>query len=416
MSPSSQALRFVQRRVPLLRELPIEVTGVSAIAFFVALGFGIVAPIIPTFARSFGVTALAASAVISVFAGMRLVAAPPASWMLSKFGERRVLTAGLLIVSLSSGLAGLSQTFIQLLVLRGIGGIGSTMFTVASMALLLRVVDASQRGRAASAWSGGFLTGGLAGPAVGGFFAVWSLRAPFFVYATTLFMAAIVSWKSLKNAHLISDAPSDEIVEEAARISTLRQAIKQRAYRAAVAVNFSTGFVRFGLLSALAPLFVVEALKANAGLASTGFLFSAAGQALLLSRAGRWTDDKGRKPVMLIGGTLTVTGLVLLAFYETIPGYFIAMLILGASGAFMSSAPTAVVGDVTGGKPRGQVLSTYQMSSDFGAIFGPLAAGWLLDASGVFSTPLLIAAALMMVVIYLVWAMPETKPQEVERS
>jgi MFS family permease len=229
-------------------------------------------------------------------------------------------------------------------------------------------------------------------------------------------MAAIVSWKSLKNAHLISDAPSDEIVEEAARISTLRQAIKQRAYRAAVAVNFSTGFVRFGLLSALAPLFVVEALKANAGLASTGFLFSAAGQALLLSRAGRWTDDKGRKPVMLIGGTLTVTGLVLLAFYETIPGYFIAMLILGASGAFMSSAPTAVVGDVTGGKPRGQVLSTYQMSSDFGAIFGPLAAGWLLDASGVFSTPLLIAAALMMVVIYLVWAMPETKPQEVERS
>jgi MFS family permease len=416
MSPSSQALRFVQRRVPLLRELPIEVTGVSAIAFFVALGFGIVAPIIPTFARSFGVTALAASAVISVFAGMRLVAAPPASWMLSKFGERRVLTAGLLIVSLSSGLAGLSQTFIQLLVLRGIGGIGSTMFTVASMALLLRVVDASQRGRAASAWSGGFLTGGLAGPAVGGFFAVWSLRAPFFVYATTLFMAAIVSWKSLKNAHLISDAPSDEIVEEAARISTLRQAIKQRAYRAAVAVNFSTGFVRFGLLSALAPLFVVEALKANAGLASTGFLFSAAGQALLLSRAGRWTDDKGRKPVMLIGGTLTVTGLVLLAFYETIPGYLIAMLILGASGAFMSSAPTAVVGDVTGGKPRGQVLSTYQMSSDFGAIFGPLAAGWLLDASGVFSTPLLIAAALMMVVIYLVWAMPETKPQEVERS
>jgi MFS family permease len=396
--------------------LPIEVTGVSAIAFFVALGFGIVAPIIPTFARSFGVTALAASAVISVFAGMRLVAAPPASWMLSKFGERRVLTAGLLIVSLSSGLAGLSQTFIQLLVLRGIGGIGSTMFTVASMALLLRVVDASQRGRAASAWSGGFLTGGLAGPAVGGFFAVWSLRAPFFVYATTLFMAAIVSWKSLKNAHLISDAPSDEIVEEAARISTLRQAIKQRAYRAAVAVNFSTGFVRFGLLSALAPLFVVEALKANAGLASTGFLFSAAGQALLLSRAGRWTDDKGRKPVMLIGGTLTVTGLVLLAFYETIPGYFIAMLILGASGAFMSSAPTAVVGDVTGGKPRGQVLSTYQMSSDFGAIFGPLAAGWLLDSSGVFSTPLLIAAALMMVVIYLVWAMPETKPQEVERS
>ena len=39
----SDPLGYVQQRVPLLRELPREVTGISAIAFFVALGFGIVA-------------------------------------------------------------------------------------------------------------------------------------------------------------------------------------------------------------------------------------------------------------------------------------------------------------------------------------------------------------------------------------
>ena len=405
---NSRPLQFVQQRVPLLRELPVEVTGISAIAFFVALGFGIVAPVIPTFAREFGVSALAASSVISAFAGMRLLSATPASWMLGKFGERNVLTSGLLIVSISSALAGTSQTFIQLLVLRAIGGLGSTMFTVASMAFLLRVVEASKRGRASSAWSGGFLTGALAGPAVGGVFAVWSLRAPFFVYACTLLMAAVVSWRSLKHAHIIEDAAASDPDNDGSTV-TLSEAAAQPAYRAAVAVNFSTGFVRFGLINAIAPLFVVEALHQNASLASTGFLISSLGQAVLLPRAGRWTDDKGRRFVLLLGGVVTIATLITLAVFQAVHMYFIAMLLLGASGALLSAAPTAVVGDVTRGKPRGPALATYSMASDFGGIFGPLVAGYLLDVSGGFSLPLMLAAALMASVVLLVVRMPETK-------
>ncbi|MBM3686153.1 MAG: MFS transporter, partial [Actinobacteria bacterium] len=51
--------------MPLLRDLPVEVSVLASIAFFVALGFGIVIPSIPIFADSFGVSALAASAVVS---------------------------------------------------------------------------------------------------------------------------------------------------------------------------------------------------------------------------------------------------------------------------------------------------------------------------------------------------------------
>src|SRR4051812_50031589 len=56
-----------------LRGLPREVVVLAAVAFSVAVGFGIVAPAIPLFARQFGVGRAAAGAVISVFAGMRLV-------------------------------------------------------------------------------------------------------------------------------------------------------------------------------------------------------------------------------------------------------------------------------------------------------------------------------------------------------
>jgi len=62
------------RRGPF-HDLPPEVAILSAVAFTVALGFGLVAPAIPAFAREFGVSVAAAASVISVFALMRVVGA-----------------------------------------------------------------------------------------------------------------------------------------------------------------------------------------------------------------------------------------------------------------------------------------------------------------------------------------------------
>ncbi len=149
------------RHNPWLRGLPNEVAVLSLIAFFVAIGFGIVAPAIPVFARSFGVSALAASSVVSVFAFMRFASAPIAGLWVNRFGERIILTVGLLLVSISSFFAGLAEDFTYLLILRGAGGLGSTMFTVSAFTLLLRIVAPDQRGRAAAAFQGGFLVGML---------------------------------------------------------------------------------------------------------------------------------------------------------------------------------------------------------------------------------------------------------------
>jgi MFS family permease len=162
---SLETMNTIQRRY--FQDLPREVAVVTTIAFCVALGFGIVAPVVPLFAESFGVSAFAASAVISLFGLMRFLSATPSGWLVNKLGERWVLGVGLSIVAISSALAGTSQTYPQLLILRAIGGTGSAMFTVAAMSLLLHSVDPEHRGRATSLYQSGFLLGGLAGPFVG---------------------------------------------------------------------------------------------------------------------------------------------------------------------------------------------------------------------------------------------------------
>ena len=51
------------------------------------------------------------------------------------------MATGIYIVAVSSGLAGISQSYVQLLLLRGLGGIGSAMFTVSAFTLLLTSVE-----------------------------------------------------------------------------------------------------------------------------------------------------------------------------------------------------------------------------------------------------------------------------------
>ena len=115
-----------------LRGLPPEVAVLAAVAFFVAAGFGIVAPAIPLFARSFGVSRTAAGAVVSAFALMRLSSALGVGRLVNRIGERIVLGTGIAIVAVSSALAGFASDYVQLLVLRGAGGIGSAMFSVSA--------------------------------------------------------------------------------------------------------------------------------------------------------------------------------------------------------------------------------------------------------------------------------------------
>lgn len=391
---------------PWLRGLPREVAIIATVAFFVALGFGIVAPAIPIYAQTFGVSAFLAGAVISVFAFVRLLSAPVAGRLIDRLGERGVLTAGLLIVAVSSIFAGLARTYPELIVLRGAGGLGSSMFTVSAMAMLLKVTTAAQRGRASAAFSGGFLLGGVAGPAVGGLVVGVSVRAPFFVYALTLLAAAYVSWTYLP-AHGVAAPPASAGTAAAEPVVTLRQALRRRPYQAALTANLTTGMLTYGLRNSLVPLFVVGALHASPTLAGIGFLCTAAAEAAVLHRAGVIADHRGRRPALLLGTAGMAAAMALLALVTAVPPYLVAMALGGVAAAFLGSAPAAVVGDVAGGGGRGQVVAAYQMTADFGAVAGPLVAGLLADSFG-FGPAFGVGAAMAAVAFGFAVVMPET--------
>src|SRR4051812_39201061 len=240
-------------RVRPLRGLPPEVRALTGVAFMVALGFGLVAPALPLFAREFGVGKAAAGAVVSAFALMRLAMAPFVGRLVNAFGERVMLATGIGVVAVSSALAGFAHSYWQLLVLRGIGGIGSIMFSVSAASILVRVTPDHQRGRAQGVWAGAFLVGMIAGPAVGTV-ATFSLRAPFFLYAGTLVIAGLLGLGALRHSELASP--------QATRTAPLplATAMRNRAYLAALAAAFAGDFALVGARSSLLPQYVMDDL------------------------------------------------------------------------------------------------------------------------------------------------------------
>jgi MFS family permease len=387
----------------LLRDLPREVGVLTAVAFAVAVGFGVVAPAIPVFARQLGVGVTAAGAVISAFALMRLVSALAGGKLVDRFGERSILATGIGIVAVSSLLAGLAQSYTQLLVLRGIGGIGSAMFTVSAYTLLLRVVGPEQRGRASGMFQAGFLVGGITGPFIGGVLTSISIRAPFFVYAGTLAVAGLIGMVFLSRAHLAEPAAASD---DAPQRTGLAAALRSNAYRAALSTNFAVGWTLFGVRSSLIPLFVIEGLRRDAVWTGVGFAISAIAQTLTLLPAGRFVDTVGRRPAMIFGGALAAVSMLLLALDGSVVAYVMSMLLFGIASGFLGTAPAAVVGDVVQGR-GGTVIAAFQMASDLGAIVGPIVAGWLVDSYSYSAAWLATAAVLALGAIASAFA-PET--------
>ena len=386
MRPSLDLRRLVRT------ELPADVYAMCGVAFCVALGFGVVAPAIPLFATEFGVDATAAGAVVSAFALMRLLSGLGAGRLVDWMGERSSLVLGLVVVAVSSLLAGLSQSYTQLIVLRGIGGVGSAVFGVAAVSIVLHVATQRNRGQAMSIYRSGFLLGGIVGPAAGGAALGISLRAPFFLYAGTLALSAAVALLFLGRPS--GAAPDVEPPVEGADSGTaavptveesavdagpgLRELLHTIEYQVALVTNLAVGLAVFGLRAAVVPLLFVHALHTSDSFVAWAFLASALVQTALMLPAGKWSDSAGRRPALLTGAFVSAAGMALLAVSGSVWLAMMGMAVFGAGGAFLGSVPAALVGDVAG-KRSGTVVAVFNMASDAGAVVGPVLAGFLVD-------------------------------------
>ena len=356
------------------KDLPREIKILTIASFFVAVGFGIVLPAIPVFARTFGVNNTAIGLIVSTFAITRFASGLISGKLVDRFGERVVFSSGVGMVAIFVLLAGLAQSYGQLLFFRAAGGLGSSMFTVAAGSVIMRAVDDNNRARAFSIYNGAFLVGGISGPAIGGLLSLISLRAPFFAYSITLTISGLIALFFLKGINLNRGEDGEELAQR----TSIAQALSLKPNRIALVISFVGNWVLFGVRSSILPIFVIETLRSTPAVVGYGFTLSALMQGLLLLRAGKISDTRGRKYAAVSGSFIALLGLIVLIFTNSIWMYFFSMALIGLGGAFLAITPSSIVGDVIKGK-SGQVIGLFQMAGDAGMMVGPIVLGWFAD-------------------------------------
>lgn len=363
------------------RRLPTAVYVLSAVNACIGIGYGIAAPVIPVLATSFEVSNTAATMVVSLYAATRVVLAPVAARLALRVPTAVLMSCALVVTAVTSICAGLAESFLGLLLWRGLGGGGTAVTTVAGQAMLYRVAPRDALGRSSSLFHTGFLVGGILGPLIGGVLAGWHMEAPLVAYGLLLLVGAVIAATRLRSPNMATEAAGSAWRFVQHESMSIREAVTDLRYRVVLVVNFALAWIGNGLRFTILPLYVAVVLDRGPIWTGSGLLVAGVVQFALVMPAGRFTDRRSARLPLLIGCAMAVVAVLLMMPVFGIAGFLAAMAVLGMSSALTTPAASAVLGQVLAGR-GGPPLAGYQMVFDVATIFAPLVCGLLSDQLG----------------------------------
>ncbi len=308
---------------------------------------------------------------ISVYGFANALLQPFMAALSDRIGHyKRIIQAGLLVISLATLGFILANRYVDILGLRIAQGLGLAMEIPPTLALLGLMTRKETRGSAMGFFTTMRMMGLAIGPLVGGFLHDrLGFNAAFIFGAGVLLLSLIAVEFGVENVKAPEDARCTPVVD----LSVLNRGI------------LSVAIATFLVATAFTLVTTLEN-EINSRLGIRAFGFGIAFSALMVSRLlfqvpiGRLSDRLGRKPFVL-GGLLLLAPVTALLGEMTALWQFVAIrLVQGlAAGAIVAPA-LAFAGDMAeqgNQKARSRQMSIVTMGFGFGIAFGPLMAGFL---------------------------------------
>ncbi len=354
------------------------VLNLSLVTLLVLLGLSMVSPILPTYAESFQVSYTLVGFVVSSFAVTRMILDMPAGLLSRKFDKKKIMISGLVILSVSSVVAGFAPDYITLVIARMIEGAGSALYVTTATVYLAQISGKEKRGQWMSLYMGMLLLGAIFGPTFGGLIAdTYGIRAPFFAYAIITGLAVIPTLilpKLTNTGNISSPLKLREILHD------MRQVLSNPSFLLVTFTVFTTFFLRTGIRTTLVPLFAANNLGLDSS--SIGLILTIGGitTAFTIVPMGGISDRIGRKTPLALCLILTAGIILLIPFSMDLLTLSIAVAIYGAVIG-LSGPSAAYVTDVSPQDKLEISMGLYRMISDFGFVVGPLLLGFLADVT-----------------------------------
>jgi DHA1 family tetracycline resistance protein-like MFS transporter len=377
--------------------------NIFLVVFVDMLGFGLILPLLPYYAETFGATPFVIGFLVASFAAASLVGAPLMGRLSDRYGRRLILllsVAGTFTGYLLLGFAQpigtlLAHTFASqevntfiigvLFLSRMIDGLTGGNITVAQ-AYISDVTDESNRSRGLGLIGSAFGLGFIIGPAVGGFLSKWGYNVPAFVAAGMAFLNLISIFfflpESLKNEHRLS---------------------KQNQHRPSITLNALTDalnrpkvgpllLVRFFLMMAFSMFITIFALFAQHRLdlssQSTGLVLTYVGlYSLLVQGVGIGILTKRFKdgPLIVVSLLFMFVGYVGWAMTPNLPIMLIAILPLAGGGWVANTIITSGISKAVTPQEVGGMLGISTSVENLTRVISPTIGGLLFGSFGMWA-------------------------------
>ena len=392
-------VRGITRAIGSLREHE-QLLMISISTVLVMAGQGVISPVLPLFAKNFGVGAAMIGLTLSFFALARLILNVPLGVLSDRYGRRLLLISGPLVTAVGMYGSGFAGDITQLLAWRFVAGAGSAMYMTGAQIYLTDISTPATRARFIGTNQGALLLGIAVGPAIGGIVAeFYGLRAPFILVGTMALVAtAYAYWRLPETRHLAPPPPPP--VEVIAGQKRPRRAwvtfVMSKDFIAVAFITMAIFFTRTASRQTVIPLMAVEDLAFSEG--SLGLLFSAVAvlNTILIAPSAVIADKWGRKAAIVPSGLLVAVSLLLVGISTTTVVFVIGNLALGVATAMAGPAPAAYAADISPPHLRGLGMGLYRSSGDFGFMVGPPLLGAIADGTS-YQFALAVNAALIAV-------------------
>lgn len=372
-----------------------------AIVVIDLIGFGIVIPILPFYAKSFAADAGTLGLLVTAYSGCQFLFAPLWGRLSDRFGRRPVMLATIAGTAASLALLGWAPSLAWLFAARLLSGAFGANISVAS-AYITDLTAEHERTRYMGFLGASFGVGFVLGPAIGGFLAPYGYSVPMWVAAGLAAVNTVFAWFTLAEPprHVANAGEGQRL---AGLFAPAGDPLRRRIVLLCAAVFVFTFAV--SQLETLFAYFMMDRFSYDAAqvafilvfMAFVMILVQGGGLRVLLKRVG--------EPRLLqAGAILLVPSLAVVPFVPSVRWLLVPLAISAIGRAFCYPAMMGLIANAAPPHRRGAVMGTFQSSASLARVLGPFAAGFLYEWSR--PAPFVAAGTLMLAVLAIGVALP----------